>query len=128
MANYRGEHHNGVDIGKAFGAEIVSASDGVVVNAGNQDRYCPRGAYGKYVVIKHNNGLTTLYGHLASYIIEEGEPVKRGDVIGYMGKTGWATGPHLHFTVYGTNTYRLTQSVSCGLMPVGGDIDPQKYL
>ena len=106
-ANYKGHWHNGIDIGRFLGAEIVAAEDGTVLAVGNQDNYCPRGAYGKFIVIKHHNGLTTLYGHMSAQKVKIGQEVARGEVVGYMGKTGWATGPHLHFVVYDSNTYRL---------------------
>ncbi len=125
---YPGHWHNGVDFGKFLGAEIVSAEDGRVVAVGNQDRFCPRGAYGKFVVIKHYNGLTTLYGHLSNYVVKVGDEVERGQVIAYLGKTGLATGPHLHFTVYDSTTFTMKESRSCGPMPIGGDIDPHNYV
>ncbi|MDP3947336.1 MAG: peptidoglycan DD-metalloendopeptidase family protein [bacterium] len=126
--NYRGQYHNGVDIGKFLGAEVLAAESGIVLNVGDQDKYCPRGAYGKYIVIKHPNGLTTLYAHLSRQIVSVGQQVSRGQIIGYMGKSGWATGPHLHLTVYDSLTYTLKQSRVCGPMPVGGDLNPMVYL
>lgn len=128
VLNYKGQHHNGVDIGRFLGAEVVAAEDGVVVDVGDQDLYCRKVGYGKFVVIKHENGLTTLYGHLSRYIVSPGTKVARGQVFAYMGKTGWATGPHVHFVVYASNTYTLRQSRFCGPFPTGGDIDPMKYL
>lgn len=128
VANYRGKWHNGIDIGKFLGAEIIAAEDGTVVNMGDQDRFCRGGAYGKYIVIKHNNGLTTLYGHLAKQVVTAGQSVQRGQLIGYMGRTGYATGPHLHFVVYDTKTYVIKPSRFCGPMPIGGDIDPRQYV
>jgi murein DD-endopeptidase MepM/ murein hydrolase activator NlpD len=86
--------------------------------------------------VKHNNGLTTLYGHLSKYIVSIGQRVERGEVIGYVGSTGYATGPHLHFTVFASQTLVPARpgypegtkpSKSCGPMPVGGDLDPTKY-
>jgi len=136
LRTYKGKFHNAIDIGKYLGAEIMTAEDGIVISSGNQDLYCPGGAYGKFVVVKHNNGLTTLYAHLSRYIVSVGQEVKRGEVIGYMGETGWAYGPHLHFTVFATNTLPpakpgfpegTTASNTCGPMPVGGHLDPTQY-
>ena len=137
LKHYKGKFHNGIDIGGVpIGSDVLAAEDGIVINVGNQDAFCPKGAYGKMVVIKHNNGLTTLYGHLSKYIVSIGSQVKRGDVIGYMGKTGYATGPHLHFIVFATQTIiparpgypEGTKSSRCGPMPVGGHINPTLFL
>ncbi len=138
LRNYRGKHHNGLDIGGVpIGTEVLAAERGVVINVGNQDKFCPKGAYGRFVVIKHENGLTTLYGHLSRYTASVGTRVDRGDVIGYIGRSGWATGPHLHFTVFATQTLTPARpgfpegaqaSRLCGPMPVGGDLDPSLYL
>lgn len=128
LRNYPGKWHNGVDFGKFLGSEIVSAEDGRVLAIGNQDKYCYKGAYGKFVVIRHYNGLTTLYAHLSDFAVNVGDEVKRGGLIAYMGKTGFATGPHLHFVVYDSSTFRMQGSRSCGPMPIGGDIDPNNYL
>ncbi len=125
---YKGRWHNGVDFGGAYGSPILAAADGVVFAAGNQDTYCPRGAYGKFVIMRHSNNLVTLYGHMSQLGTQVGQLVKRGDTIGYMGKTGYALGTHLHFTVYDGTTFSMRNSKSCGLMPTGGDLDPQKYL
>ena len=94
---------------------------------GDQDKYCYRGAYGKFILIEHKNNLTTLYAHLSRQIVKENDIVKRGDLIGYVGKTGYAIGPHLHFTVYGTPVL-MKQSRVCGLMPFGGYLNPLDYL
>lgn len=125
---YRGKYHNGVDIAGPIGTEIYAAEAGEVISIGDQDRYCPRGAYGKYIVIKHDNNLTTLYAHLSQMAVRVGERVNRGQVIGYMGRTGFATGSHLHFTVWSTQTYLIKTSRVCGPMPVGGDLNPLQYL
>jgi len=80
------------------------------------------------VVIKHNNNLTTLYGHLSRIVAKTGDTVKRGDLIGYEGSTGYATGPHIHFTVYASPTFYMGSSKTCGPMPFGGDLNPTLYL
>jgi len=125
---YKSGFHNGIDLAAPIGTEIVAAQDGIVVAVENQDRYCWGGAYGKYVAIKHYMGLTTLYAHLSLYTVKEGETVKKGQIIGYMGNTGFATGSHLHFGVYDSATFEIKGSNSCGpKMPFGGLIDPRNY-
>ena len=138
LVNYRGQFHNGIDMGGVpIGSEVLAASDGEVINIGNQDLYCRGAAYGKFVVIKHSNNLTTLYGHMSGFAVSLGSKVERGQTIGYIGRTGWATGPHLHFTVFSSQTLSPARpgfpegaiaSRVCGPMPVGGDLDPTKYL
>ncbi|OGM90376.1 hypothetical protein A2999_00210 [Candidatus Wolfebacteria bacterium RIFCSPLOWO2_01_FULL_38_11] len=125
---YRGKWHNGIDFGGPIGTPILAAEKGKVINVDNQDNYCYRGAYGKYIAIQHENNLTTLYAHLSLYNVKIGDQVQKGQFIGYIGKTGYATGPHLHFTVYSTATFNLKPSRSCGPTPTGGDINPLNYL
>lgn len=84
--------HNGLDIKVYIGDTIRAAFDGKV----RMVKYERRG-YGKYVVIRHDNGLETIYGHLSKQIVKEDEYVKAGDPIGLGGNTGRSTGSHLHF-------------------------------
>lgn len=127
---YRGKSHNGVDFAAPIGTPVYAAEDGRVVEFGDQDRYCRRGAYGKFIVMGHNNNLTTLYAHLSGWVknLNAGQEVKRGELIGYVGRTGYATGPHLHFTVYSSLTFYIGSSRSCGPMPFGGYLNPMDYL
>lgn len=125
---YVGHWHNGVDFGQSIGAPVYAAEDGTVAAVGNQDSYCYRGAYGRFIVINHNDNLTTLYAHLSRQIVQKGDTVKRGQVIGYVGRTGYATGPHLHFTVFAQPTFYMGPSKVCGPMPYGGDLNPLGYL
>lgn len=125
---YQGNWHNGIDIGAPLGTPVFAAEDGEVAAMGNQDRYCPGGAYGRFVVVNHDNNLTTLYAHLSKIAVDEGTRVKRGDLVGYIGRTGYATGAHLHFTVFARPTFYMGQSRSCGPMPFGGDLNPINYL
>ncbi len=126
---YRGKWHNGVDIAAPIGTPVFAAEKGEIIASGNQDSYCHKGAYGKFVVIKHENNLATLYAHLSLIIKKEGDLVERGDLIGYVGNTGYSTGSHLHFTVYAANTVKIEPSKQCGpKMPYGGDLNPMKYL
>ncbi|MGX8682778.1 MAG: peptidoglycan DD-metalloendopeptidase family protein [Bacteroidales bacterium] len=85
--------HYGLDIKVNVGDTIRSAFDGKVRIVKNQGR---RG-YGKYIVIRHDNGLETVYGHLSKQLVEENQLVRAGDVIGLGGNTGRSTGSHLHF-------------------------------
>jgi len=84
--------HNGLDLKVNIGDTIVAAFDGKVRIV----KYERRG-YGKYVVIRHDNGLETIYGHLSKQLVEENQLVKAGEVIGLGGNTGRSTGSHLHF-------------------------------
>ena len=84
--------HNGLDLKVNIGDTIVAAFDGKVRIV----KYERRG-YGKYVVIRHDNGLETVYGHLFKQLVEENQLVKAGEVIGLGGNTGRSTGSHLHF-------------------------------
>lgn len=85
--------HTGWDMSASAGSAISAAADGVVVSAG------VRGGYGNAVVIDHGGGLATLYAHQSSMAVSAGQQVSRGQVIGYVGCTGYCTGPHLHFEV-----------------------------
>jgi len=125
---YRGRWHNGIDFRAPKGTPILAAEDGFVMNSGDQDQYCRRGAYGKYIVIRHPNNLATMSAHLSQIAVSAGQSVKRGEVIGYAGNTGYSRGSHLHFTVWDASTFQMRGSRSCGPMPSGGDIDPRKYL
>ena len=84
--------HNGLDLKVNIGDTIVAAFDGKVRIV----KYERRG-YGKYVVIRHDNGLETVYGHLSKQLVEENQLVQAGEVIGLGGNTGRSTGSHLHF-------------------------------
>ena len=88
--------HRGVDMGLCHGEDrtIVAAFTGVVTKVRNQGR---RKGYGKYVILDHGNGLTTLYAHLASWQVNVGDTLQAGDTIGVGGNTGRSFGAHLHF-------------------------------
>ncbi len=88
-------NHKGVDFGAASGTPIMAAGAGTVVEAGW------KGGYGRYVKIRHNGGYATAYAHMSQFgrNIKAGARVGQGDVIGYVGATGMATGPHLHYEV-----------------------------
>ena len=86
--------HKGLDVKVQIGDTIYAAFDGKIRVVADQGR---RTGYGKYVVIRHDNGLETIYGHLSKHLITENEYVRSGQPIGLGGNTGRSTGPHLHF-------------------------------
>jgi murein DD-endopeptidase MepM/ murein hydrolase activator NlpD len=85
--------HTGVDFAAAHGTRVIASADGQVVAAG------PRGGYGNAVEIRHGGGVTTLYAHLSGFArgVRAGARVRQGEPIGFVGSTGFATGPHLHY-------------------------------
>ena len=87
--------HSGIDIaGTGYGSPIYAANNGVIINLGDG------GTYGNYIQIDHNNGYYTLYAHMSGFAnVSLGETVTRGQIIGFVGMTGAATGPHLHYEI-----------------------------
>lgn len=94
-----GRNHNGIDIAGAYNSDIKAADGGVVTYAGWMS------GYGNYLVINHENGYQTAYGHCASLCVGVGKRVAKGDVIAKMGNTGRSTGTHLHFEVKKNGVY-----------------------
>ncbi|MBI2023325.1 peptidoglycan DD-metalloendopeptidase family protein [Candidatus Giovannonibacteria bacterium] len=129
---YNGKPHNGIDIKAKTGTPVKAAEDGIVLNTGNTDAYPRCLSYGKWILIKHPNNLATLYAHLSLIKVNTGDMVSRGDLIAYSGSTGYATGPHLHFTVYDASTVEFKASglanSTCKLLPFGGYLNPLAYL
>ena len=82
------------------GTPVNSALSGTVFGTGNTDSVPGCYSFGKWVVVKHPNGLATLYSHLSTINVSKGESVSTGQTLGLSGMTGYATGPHLHFGVY----------------------------
>ena len=91
-------YHSGTDIAVPEGTPILAAADGTVTIANALDSW--GGSYGYYVKLDHGGGLTTLYAHCSSICVTAGQQVQAGEVIAYVGQTGRATGPHLHFEVH----------------------------
>jgi murein DD-endopeptidase MepM/ murein hydrolase activator NlpD len=112
--------HRGVDYAAPTGTPIKAAGDGTVVLAGRN------GGYGRTVILKHGGNRSTLYAHMSSFSkkMRRGKKVKQGQIIGYVGKSGLATGPHLHyeFRVHGVHRNPLTVK-----LPKASGI-PKKYL
>jgi murein DD-endopeptidase MepM/ murein hydrolase activator NlpD len=91
--NGEGAFHSGIDISVEYGTPVHSAADGVVLSAENMQ------GYGRLIEIDHGHGVITRYGHLSGFAITPGQHVRRGQVVGYVGATGRATSPHLHYEV-----------------------------
>ena len=89
------DFHPGIDIANDMGTPIVATADGVVEYAGWNS-----GGYGNMVDINHGNGIMTRYGHASQVVVSVGQQVKRGQLIAYMGSTGFSTGPHVHYEVH----------------------------
>jgi murein DD-endopeptidase MepM/ murein hydrolase activator NlpD len=100
------EFHKGVDISTRYGKSIVAPADGLIVKSG----YEP--ADGNTIRIEHGHGFSTAYLHLSKIAARQGEKVKKGEIIGYVGDSGRSTGPHLHYSVFVNNV----------------PVNPQKYL
>lgn len=121
--------HNGVDYAAPLGTPVASSADGTVIHKGWKGGHpTPKGntgGYGNTVMIRHTNGYKTLYGHLSSYAknLYVGKRVQQGEIIGYVGSTGWSTGPHLHYTIY----HHDTPIDPLSLNNVSGPPIPQEY-
>ena len=85
--------HTGIDIPAPTGTPAVAVANGTVIYSGVQ------GTYGNTVMIKHDNGLVSLYAHNSSLVVRVGDKVKKGQVVSKIGSTGRSTGPHLHFEI-----------------------------
>jgi murein DD-endopeptidase MepM/ murein hydrolase activator NlpD len=136
---YNGNGHNGVDFRSPPGTKIHAALSGEVVSTGNTDEFKGCYSYGKWVLIKHINGLSTLYAHLSHIAVSEGQKVSTGNIIGYSGNTGYSTGPHLHFTVYATEAVKVVRLgdvkkfTNCAnahipIAPLNAYLNPLSYL
>ncbi len=98
--------HRGIDIANHTGTPVIATADGKIKVSSSQ------AGMGKYVTIDHGYGFQSRYGHLSSRNVKRGQKVKRGDIIGYMGSTGYSTGPHLHYEVIRNGKF----------------LDPRKYI
>ncbi len=134
---YNGHGHSGVDLAASPGTPIKAARAGVVLGTGNTDATCPGASFGRWVFIKHDDGLSTLYAHLATIAVSKGQSVTGGQLVGFSDTSGYATGPHLHFGVYASSGSEIASfpSSSCRgktyTMPVGdlsAYLNPLSYL
>lgn len=133
---YSGKGHNGIDFKASLGTRVLADGDGVVEGTGDTDIVCPGASFGKWVFIRHKNGLASTYGHLSLIKAVAGQTVSAGDLIGYSGNTGYSTGPHLHLSVYASQAVSIQSRKSkvCNgtyTMPIAAlnaYLDPMDYL
>ena len=134
---YASGTHNGTDFRADRGTQVRAMLSGTVIGTGDTDLTCPGASYGRWVLIKHNNGLASLYAHFSLIKVSQGQTVNTGEVIGYSGNTGYSTGPHLHVTVFAALGVSVESrpSKSCGgrvyTMPIAAInayLDPMDYL
>ncbi len=134
--NYNGKGHNGVDFRADIGTAVLSTEAGTITGIGDTDAGCRGASYGKWVLIQHPNNLSTLYAHLSQINVASGQRVARGERIALSGKTGYATGPHLHFGVYATQgvSIQSIRSKVCGTLmtlpiaAINAYLNPLDYL
>lgn len=136
---YKNNMHNGVDLGASVGTKIYAPLSGTVRATGNTDSVPGCYSWGQWALVDHPNGLSTLYAHMSWTGVAAGQKLATGDVIGYVGETGYATGPHLHFTVYVSqavqvkrfNEFKAVTGCGAAFSPfsaVEGYLNPMDYL
>jgi len=136
---YKNSMHNGIDLSAPVGTKIYAPMGGTVRNTGNTDAVPGCYSWGKWLLIDHPNGLSTLFAHLSHIDTVPGQQVKTGDIVGYTGNTGYSTGPHLHYTLYVSaavqvkqfNQFKAVTGCGSALSPfsaVEGYLNPIDYL
>ena len=106
---YHGSKHNGIDLGAPIGTKIKAPLTGTVRMTGNTDLVPGCYSWGQWVLIDHPNGLSSMFAHLSRISVTPGQKVNTGDIVGYVGSTGYSTGPHLHYTVYVSDGVQVKQ-------------------
>ena len=136
---YGGSRHNGMDLGTPTGSKLYAPLTGVVRDVGNTDLVPGCYSWGKWILLDHPNGLSSMFAHLSYIDVTPGQTVRTGDVIGYTGNSGYSTGPHLHYTLYVSDAASVRQFnefksvTSCGaakspFAAVEGYLDPLDFL
>ncbi|MFZ2205486.1 MAG: peptidoglycan DD-metalloendopeptidase family protein [Minisyncoccia bacterium] len=134
---YASGSHNGEDFRAPVGTPVKAMADGIVAGIGDTDLQCPGVSFGRFVLIKYDNGLASTFGHFSLIKVKTGERVSRGQIVGYSGNTGYSTGPHLHVSVYARDAVNLQTlpSKSCPghvltqpISPINAYLDPSYYL
>jgi len=130
---YNGRGHNGTDFRAAMDTPVKAVLGGEVIAVNTKAAYMCQ--YGRWVLIKHNNGLTTLYAHLDIVKVKKGQEVNTGDLIAYSGDSGYSTGPHLHLTTYASQAVQFKQytcnsgaTLTIPVAAYSGYLNPLDYL
>lgn len=136
---YNGSQHNGMDLGAPTGTKISAPLTGTVRMIGNTDLVPGCYSWGKWVLIDHPNGLSSMFAHMSQIAVTPGQKVSTGETVGYIGSTGYSTGPHLHYTLYVTdgvevrqfNQFKKVTGCGAALSPFAGIdayMDPLDFL
>lgn len=139
---YASGTHDGVDFGTPVGTPVHAVRQGVIAGMGNTDDDKGCYSYGRWIFIQHDDGLSSIYGHLSASIVTVGEQVQAGQIIGYSGGapgaygSGYSTGPHVHLGLYASSAVKIEQyttsigckAVSIPIAPPDGYLDPLAYL
>lgn len=134
---YASGTHNGTDFRASIGTQVLAMGSGIVAGTGNTDLTCPGASFGKWILIRYDNGLASTYAHLSYIKVLQGDKVSVGEVVGYSGNTGYSTGPHLHVSLYASAGVNIETrpSKSCGgrmytmpISPISAYLDPMDYL
>lgn len=132
-----GRFHYGLDFRASVGTSVKAMASGTVMGTGDTDIACKGASFGKWVFIKHENGLSSTYGHLSSISVKTGDKVTKGDIIALSGNTGSSTGPHLHISVYASDGVKVdtVPSKSCNgkiltqpISALNAYLNPANYL
>ncbi len=136
---YGGSQHNGMDLGAPVGTPLYAPLTGTVRNVGNTDAVPGCYSWGKWLLIDHPNGLSTMFAHMSHISVTPGQSISTGDIVGYVGNTGYSTGPHLHYTLYVSdavqvkkfNEFKAVTGCGAALSPfsaIEGYLDPLDFL
>lgn len=139
---YASGTHNGIDFRAVQGTPVMAVLSGVIKGAGNTDLQKGCGSYGRWVLIEHPNGLSSVYAHLSASIVKIGDQVGTGEVIGYSGGqpgvsgSGYSTGPHLHLGLFASQGVQVRQfvesrgckQVTVPIVDIKAYLDPLAYL
>lgn len=136
---YASGTHNGTDFRASVGTPVKAMLGGVVVDVGDTDQFSGCYSYGKWVLVKHQNGLSTLYAHFSLIKVSKGQSLNTGDTLGLSGNTGYSEGPHLHLTLFVSKAVEVVRLgdvkkvTNCAKAPmpvaaINAYLDPMDYL